>query len=250
MRDHSQNSIQMIENAQKFLRSSHDSDTGSENEFNDKKRQKYLDKVEDDHENRIQKDEEEETHVGGGEGGKEDKGEEMVIVAEEEKGEEEEEEQEEEEEDENEDEEEQEEVEIDDEEDELASSASSPSSPTRIMLPSPKLAVVKDKQISSPIIPNTTDSPQQQSPSCSNCKNNELKMTLMKHEMDRLKAQISQLERQCYKQNNQINKLLRLRDRTERWRKQIISDLARGPLIVSDDDDDEDEDEEDEDEDD
>jgi hypothetical protein len=72
-------------------------------------------------------------------------------------------------------------------------------------------------------------------------------------EILRLKQHITQLETQAEKQNAQVKKLLRLRDRTERWRKQIISDLARGPLIASDNDDqgnneDEDEDEEDEDE--
>lgn len=61
---------------------------------------------------------------------------------------------------------------------------------------------------------------------------------------------MSQLESQLEKQNNQVNKLLRLRDRTERWRKQIISDLARGPQVASDNDDDEDDDEDDDDDDD
>jgi hypothetical protein len=85
--------------------------------------------------------------------------------------------------------------------------------------------------------------------SCSNCSQNETKVNNMEKEILRLKQHITQLETQAEKQNAQVKKLLRLRDRTERWRKQIISDLARGPLVASDNDQ-EDEDEEDEEEDD
>ncbi|KAI8645402.1 ARS binding protein 2-domain-containing protein [Parasitella parasitica] len=85
--------------------------------------------------------------------------------------------------------------------------------------------------------------------SCSNCMANDAKVVSMEVELKDLKAHVAQLKSQLEKQNNQVNKLLRLRDRTERWRKQIISDLARGPQVASENDDDDDDDDEDEDDD-
>ncbi|KAI8973355.1 ARS binding protein 2-domain-containing protein [Mycotypha africana] len=155
------------------------------------------------------------------------------------------------------DEEEEEEEELVDEIDELASSSSSPTSPILTALLSPKIAPSKEpidakvtntskvfaisSLIKSPsaTIPCPIDRQTQTEQSlisllpsipplssCSNCKNAE-------KEVNRLKAYVLQLETQVERQDKQINKLLRLRDRTEKWRKQIISDLARGPTLTS-----------------
>ncbi|KAI9469023.1 MAG: ARS binding protein 2-domain-containing protein [Benjaminiella poitrasii] len=246
MRDNSQNSMQIIENAQKFLRTMSNEDTeeseddskSNDNQTQPKQNEAGAVPIETENNNKLENDKQIEDASD-----TDNEDEEM-----------------------NEEEDEEEEMEY--EEDELASSASSPSSPIRVILPSPKLSTMKP-QLPNSAIPTSSVSPLiptpqpialplpsqspilQHSPStttCPNCKNNESKIASMEQEMARLKAQLSQFENQCEKKDHQINKLLRLRDRTERWRKQIISDLARGPLIVSDDDDDDD-DEEDDDED-
>ncbi|KAI9349953.1 ARS binding protein 2-domain-containing protein [Pilaira anomala] len=128
------------------------------------------------------------------------------------------------------------EIEEEDEEDELASTSSSPSSPVIIT------------RVLNPVSPKTSlPTP----PSCSNCAQYENTILSMKSEMDRLKAYIATLESTVEQHNsvtNRMNKLLRLKDRTERWRKQLIEDLARGPSLISDDDDEEEEDDEDDEE--
>jgi hypothetical protein len=71
----------------------------------------------------------------------------------------------------------------------------------------------------------------------------------MRKEIFQLKAYISTLESTVEQQSSmtaQMNKLLRLKDRTERWRKQLIEDLARGPSMISDEDEEDDDVDEDE----
>ncbi|KAI9262980.1 ARS binding protein 2-domain-containing protein [Helicostylum pulchrum] len=118
------------------------------------------------------------------------------------------------------------------EEDELASTSSSPGSPViinRVLNPvSPKICLPTP-------------------PSCSNCSQYENTILSMKLETNRLKAYIATLENTVEQHNSvnaRMNKLVRLKDRTERWRKQLIEDLARGPSLISDDDEEDEEEEE------
>ncbi|KAI8367373.1 ARS binding protein 2-domain-containing protein [Choanephora cucurbitarum] len=223
MRDYSQNSIQMIENAQKYLRlhqseSDHDEEdedmsimnTHDQDVVIDQQKLNSFGKTSTEHNSEDDKEMEEEEEGFGEE-----------------------------------------------EEDELASSSSSPSSPIRIVIPSPKIT-----QKPSPAKPISHSTPELSShlykpsllPSlpplsaCSNCKSQENKVAMLEKEISSLKSLVFELETKSKKQSVQINKLLRQRDRTERWRKQVIADLARGPLISSDDDDDDEEEEEEEDE--
>ncbi|KAI8094146.1 ARS binding protein 2-domain-containing protein [Thamnidium elegans] len=118
------------------------------------------------------------------------------------------------------------------EEDELASTSSSPGSPVII------------NRVLNPVSPKTClPTP----PSCSNCSQYENTILSMKLETNRLKAYIASLENTVEQHNSvtaRMNKLLRLKDRTERWRKQLIEDLARGPSLISDDEEEEEEEEE------
>lgn len=209
MRDSSQNSIQMIENAQKYLQLKQEEEEGEESESSERKGDEEMEEEESsEHEEEVEE-----------------------VVEEEEV----------------------------DEEDELASSSSSPISPTRIVIPSPPpppplLPVISPKQRiiePPPLAPKTPPSVEKKKNSplvppvtfCSNCSQQTKKMNEMEKEVAQLKLYITKLESQVEKQNIHMNKLIRERERTERWRKQIISDLARGPTIISDDEDDEDEEE-------
>ncbi|KAF1797946.1 hypothetical protein FB192DRAFT_1166064 [Mucor lusitanicus] len=316
MRDGSHNSMQMIENAQKFLRP-HQSETEEEEEEEDGDEEDAEDEelqgsdAEDDSDMRANANTEDEDM----EMAEDQAVDEAADQAED-----------------NIDEDEEEEL-AEEEEDELASSTSSPISPARIIIPAPMVntsppkspaksktpsPIIREPTTASPNIatvspaasslakssttaspsfthksaiaspsfmhrpmtatspatstfsmssfsPGTAKlppSPPRQPPpplsllsipplsSCSNCMANDEKVATMETELSDLRAHVAQLESQLEKQNTQVNKLLRLRDRTERWRKQIISDLARGPQIASDNDDDDDEDDEDEDDDD
>lgn len=267
MRDNSRNSLQIIENARQFVRSNQ---TESEEEEGEEEEDKQSNVA------NTQTDEDNEEK----------------DMIEEEDDQEKEEEEDQEVDDEQEDVEREEPEEFADEIDELASSSSTPSSPVyiinsspmarcspQISKPSPTIAHTPtlgshvnkgthsptiNKSSSSPSV-NTTPTTKSTPPmsllsslppllSCSNCIQNDTKVANMEKEILRLKQHIIQLETQAEKENAQIKKLLRLRDRTERWRKQIISDLARGPLVASDndaeDEDDEEEEEEEEEEDD
>ncbi|KAI8081948.1 ARS binding protein 2-domain-containing protein [Gilbertella persicaria] len=218
MRDHSQNSTQMIENAQKYLRPNQSESEEEEEEEEDMTMEDSMNKEEysDGDESDMEHDHRQDT--------KQEKQEE----------------------------EEEEEEEFADEEDELASSSSSPSSPVRIIIPSPKItnkplhtkSLVPHSPVQSTTATLVKTSLLPSLPplsSCSNCKTQESKFQALEKEIERLKQHIVQIESKAEKQNNQMNRLLRQRDRTERWRKQIIADLARGPLIASDDDDEDDE---------
>ncbi|KAK4517912.1 uncharacterized protein ATC70_001261 [Mucor velutinosus] len=298
MRDGSHNSLQMIENAQKFLRP-HQSETEEEEED-----EKEGDEEDAEGEELQGSDAEDDSDMKTNANTDED-----VEMAED-IGQD----------DDNMEEEEEEEL-AEEEEDELASSTSSPISPARIIIPAPVVnsspptspakskipsPIIREPTTASPNIANVSpaassltkssaaaspsfmhrpmvatspaisnfsmssfspgtaklpSSPPRQPPpplsllsipplsSCSNCMANDEKVASMESELSDLRAHVAQLESQLEKRNTQVNKLLRLRDRTERWRKQIISDLARGPQIASDNDDDDDDEDDDDDDD-
>lgn len=178
MRDHSQNSIQLIENARQFLRTNNTDESDDDD---------------------------------GVTGTEEESDEDMAVNGQEEEEED------------NDDEEE--------EEDELASTSSSPGSPaiftTKVLAMSPPLA---PRKISLPT-----------PPSCTNCSHYESTIISMKKETNRLKAYIATLENTIEQQSSMtkgMNKLLRQKARTERWRKQLIEDLARGPSLTDEEEDD------------
>lgn len=220
MRDHSQSSQQMIENARQYLKTNH-----SEESDEEETPAAAMDTDDD------TDDEDDETSKNTETNGVED-------TDDDEEGDEDEEEQEEEEELE---EEEEEEV---DEEDELASTSSSPGSPAISKVnSSPKLVSITPPLIKKtfPVVSSTEE------PVCTNCTKHEATVSDMKKEIAQLKAYIQTLESTVEQQSTmtaQMNKLLRFKDRTERWRKQLIEDLARGPSLVSEEDDDEDVDDE------
>ncbi|KAI7873516.1 ARS binding protein 2-domain-containing protein [Mucor mucedo] len=166
MRDHSQNSVQLIENAKQFLR------TINTDESDDDER---VTGTEEDSDGDIAMIGHEE------EGDNNDEGEDEVDEEEEEEEEE--------------------------EEDELASTSSSPGSPTIFATRVHPITIIS-----------------------------------MKKETSRLKAYIATLESTIQQQssmNDQMNKLLRQKARSERWRKQLIEDITRGPSLTDEEDEDE-----------
>lgn len=217
MRDHSQSSQQMIENARQYLKTNHSEESDEEEEEEEENQTTAMDTDDD-------TDDEDENTKNSETNGVEDTDEDDN------EGEEEEEE------------EEEEEV---DEEDELASTSSSPGSPAISKVnSSPKLVSITPPLIKNtfPIIPS-----KEESSACTNCSKHETTLNDMKKEIAQLKAYIHTLESTVEQQSTmtaEMNKLLRFKDRTERWRKQLIEDLARGPLLVSEEDEDEDVDDE------
>ncbi|KAI8879817.1 hypothetical protein K501DRAFT_335815 [Backusella circina FSU 941] len=135
-----------------------------------------------------------------------------------------------------------------DEEDELASTCSSPGS---ALLDISSNIPLDDTPFSpSPLSPRSnTEEPfhYNNASSCSNC--NSDNMESMKSEVAQLKSFIKTLESKLEQQiklneNNtkQIEKLMdekqQLRSSTEKWKRKLIEDLVRGPKLISDDDDD------------
>lgn len=235
MRDHSQNSQQLIENARQFLRQQNEVSSSEEEEEEEVRVKKEVmessDSDDDDDDDEIVPNVNGVLHKPNY-----DIDEDMENVQSEE---------------------EEEELE-DDEEDELASTSSSPGSPAAInsspklvatipIKTSPKISTPAPHPLPPPATVNATTSTTQTTPtlsngtpSCTTCSSHENTLSEMKKEISRLNAYIKILEATVDQQTSmtsQMNKLLRLRDRTERWRKQLIEDLARGPPQLSDEDD-------------